>query len=172
VHFGSRIPVHLNSAESPITLQALQLGTLPFNINMHTAQIYDGGNRRFSISTLRQIGNAVVNVLSKPEETANRVIYVHSFTVSQNEILAAFEKITGEKWAVTESTTEAAVKEGVDMFAKGNFSGLLLLLKAIFLGEGYGSDFTKDAVLANEKLALPGQALEKAVKAFVAGNEV
>ena len=134
--------------------------------------IFDGGNRAFSASNLSQVGNAVVAVLSKPEETANQFIYVDSFTATQNEILAELEKATGERWRVTESTTEEAKAEGQALFAKGDYSGLLLLLKAIFLGEGYGSDFTKDAVLGNEKLGLPNQDLVSTVTALAAGRAV
>lgn len=64
------------------------------------------------------------------------------------------------------------MNEGKERFAKGDFSGLLLLLKAVFMGEGYGSDFTNDEVLGNGKLDLLGQALEKTVKDFVDGREV
>jgi hypothetical protein len=134
--------------------------------------IFDGGNRAFSANNLSQVGNAVVAVLSKPEKTANQFIYIDSFTATQNEILAELEKATGEKWKVTESTTEEAKAEGQALFAKGDYSGLLLLLKAIFLGEGYGSDFTKDAVLGNEGLGLPNQDLVSTVTALAAGKAV
>ncbi|TVY45925.1 Isoflavone reductase-like protein [Lachnellula occidentalis] len=150
----------------------LQMGLVGFNINTHEALIMDGGNRPFSATNLSQIGNAVVAVLSKPDETANQFIYVDSFTATQNEILAELEKATGKKWTVTESTTEAAAKEGQELFSKGDFSGLLLLLKTIMLGEGYGSDFTKDASLANEKLGLPKQGLAETVAALAAGKPV
>jgi hypothetical protein len=134
--------------------------------------ILDGGNRAFSTSNLSQIGNAVVAVLSKPEESANQFIYIHSFTATQNEILAELKKATGEKWKVTESTTEAAKAEGEPLFAKGDLTGLLLLLKVITLGEGYGSDFKKDAVLGNEKLSLPNQNLVSTVTALTTGKSI
>ncbi|MCJ1435983.1 hypothetical protein MMC27_005361 [Xylographa pallens] len=149
-----------------------QVGLVGFNINTKEATILDGGNRPFSTSNLSQVGNAVVAVLSKPEETANQFIYVDSFTATQKEILAELEKASGEKWKVTESTTEAAKTEGQALFAKGDFSGLLLLLKVITFGEGYGSDFTKDAVLGNEKLGLPKQDLPLTVAALVAGKSI
>ena len=148
------------------------MGLVGFNIHTKEAVIFDGGNRAFSTSNLSQVGNAVVAVLSKPEETANQFIYIDSFTATQNEILAELEKATGEKWKVTESTTKEAKTEGQALFAKGDFSGLLLLLKAIFLGEGYGSDFTKDAVLGNEKLGLPNQDLVLTVTALATGKAV
>jgi hypothetical protein len=134
--------------------------------------ILDGGNRPFSTSNLSQIGNAVVAVLSKPDETANQFIYIDSFTTTQNEILAELEKATGEKWKVTKSTTEALKAEGEPLFAKGDFSGLLMLLKVITFGDGYGSDFGDDAVLGNEKLGLPKQDLVSSVAALVAGKPI
>jgi len=149
-----------------------QVGLVGFNINTKEATIMDGGNRPFSTSNLSQVGNAVVAVLSKPEETANQFIYVDSFTATQNEILAELEKASGEKWKVTESTTEAAQTEGQALFAKGDFSGLMLLLKVITFGEEYGADFTKDAVLGNKKLGLPKQDLVSTVAALVAGKSI
>jgi hypothetical protein len=155
-----------------VIFQGLQFGLVGFNINTKEALILDRGNKAFSVSNLSQIGNAVVAVLSKPEETANQFLYVHSFTATQNEILAELEKGTGEQWKVMESTTEASKIAGEPLFAEGDFSGLLLLLKVITLGEGYGSDFTKDAVLGNEKLGLPKQDLASSVAAVVAGKSI
>jgi hypothetical protein len=40
------------------------------------------------------------------------------------------------------------------------------------MGEGYGSDFTKDEVMGNGKLDLPEHQLERTVKDFVDGREV
>lgn len=134
--------------------------------------ILDGGNRAFSTTNLSQVGNSVVAVLSKPEETANQSIFVDSFTATQNEVLAELEKATGEKWKVTESTTEYAKTEGQALFAKGDFAGLLWLLKVIILGEGYGSDFTKDPGLDNKKLGLPNQDLASTAAAVAAGKSI
>jgi hypothetical protein len=134
--------------------------------------ILDGGNRKFTTSNLSQIGNAVVAVLLKPEETANQIIRVESFTATQNEILAELESATEEKWKVTESTTESAKAEGLPLFAKGDFLGLMLLLKVVVFGEGYGSDFGKDAILGNKKLGLPNQDLASSVAALATGKSL
>ncbi|KAL5350663.1 hypothetical protein ACLOAV_004232 [Pseudogymnoascus australis] len=159
-------------AAGPMFDWGINMGLVGFNIHTKEALILDGGDRRFSTSNLSQLGNAVVAVLSKPTVTANQYLYIDSFTASQNEILAALELATGEKWTVTKSTTEAAVAEGQAPFAKGDVSGLLLLLKANFLGEGYGSDFTKDAKLSNEILGLPSQDLASTVKALAKGEAI
>lgn len=73
---------------------------------------------------------------------------------------------------MTETTSEAAKAEGQPLFAKGDFAGLMLLLKVVTLGEGYGSDFTKIAELGNKKLGLPSQDLESTVAAVVAGKSI
>ncbi|KFY35868.1 hypothetical protein V494_05520 [Pseudogymnoascus sp. VKM F-4513 (FW-928)] len=159
-------------AAGPMFDWGINMGLVGFNIHTKEALIFDDGNRRFSTTNLSQLGNAVVAVLSKPAATANQYLYIDSFTASQNEILAALEAETGAKWTVTTSTTDAAVAEGQALFAKGDFSGLLLLLKANFLGEGYGSDFTKDAKLSNELLGLPDQSLAITVKALVKGEGI
>ncbi|KFY71508.1 hypothetical protein V499_08342 [Pseudogymnoascus sp. VKM F-103] len=159
-------------AAGPMFDWGINMGLVGFNIHTKEALIFDGGDRRFSTSNLSQLGNAIVAILSKPTATVNQYLYIDSFTASQNEILAALESTTGEKWTVTKSTTEAAVTEGQALFAKGDFSGLLLLLKANFLGEGYGSDFTKDAKLSNEILGLPSQDLTSTVRALVKGETI
>ena len=130
----------------------------------------DGGDHAFSVSNVSQIGNAVVSVLSKPKETANQFAYVQSFTTTQNRILAEFEKVSGKKWEVTHSTTIAAADGGAKLLSKGEFSGLLLLLKAIMLGEGYGGNFVEDVENGNELLGLPEQSLEDSVEAIVSGK--
>ena len=36
--------------------------------------------------------------MAKPEQTANKTLYVQSFCVTQNEVVQAFEKATGAEW--------------------------------------------------------------------------
>ena len=138
-----------------------------FDVEKKEALIFDGGNKTFSTTLLSHIGNAVVAVLSKPEETANQFIFVHSFTTTQNEILAVAEKATGAKWKVTEQTTAAALAEGEPLFKKGDYSGLFSLLRVITFGDGYGSAFEKEAVEGNKMLDLESQDVEETVKALV-----
>jgi hypothetical protein len=132
----------------------------------------DGGDRAFSTTNLSQIGNAVVAVISKPDQTKNQMLYIHSFTASQNQILTELQKTTGSQWEVTHSTAAEAATQGSTLFAKGEFAGLLLLLNAISLGEGYGSNHVLDAELANSKLGLPEQTLQQTAAAVASGSMV
>ncbi|KAH9876187.1 hypothetical protein J1614_004066 [Plenodomus biglobosus] len=76
----------------------LTCGLLKFDVKGRKAYIQDGGNIKFSGSNLDFIGKAVLKILEKPEETANKLLYVHSNYVTQLELLAALEKATGERF--------------------------------------------------------------------------
>jgi uncharacterized protein YbjT (DUF2867 family) len=73
-------------------------GLLKFDVKGRKAYILDGGNIKFSASNLDFIGKAVVKILEKPDETANKLLYIHSHHVTQLEVLAALEKATGDKF--------------------------------------------------------------------------
>jgi hypothetical protein len=148
----------------------VHVGLLGFDINKRTALIMDGGDRAFSTTNLSQIGNAVVAVLSRPDQTRNQMLYIHSFTATQNEVLTELQKATDSQWEVKHGTAAEAVVQGLALFEKGEFSGLLLLLNAISLGDGYGSNHVLDAELGNSKLGLPEQTLQQTARAVASGS--
>lgn len=86
---------------------------LHFDLKARTADIVDHGNYKSSTSTLARVAEAVVAVLAKDddERTKNRVLFVQSFCVSQNEILASLERATAAKWQVRTLEAEAFIRE-------------------------------------------------------------
>lgn len=106
--------------------------------------LYDGGERPFSTTTLATIGRAVVGVLRHPEETENRVVFVHDTVVTQRKILTLARKIAPEKrWEPVDVSTEDAEAESREKYARGMIdmeSSMGFLCRAIF-GEGYGAEF-------------------------------
>lgn len=102
-----------------------------FHIADRRATIFDAGTEQFTGTTLEGIGQSVVGVLQRPAETANRFVKVRSIQTSQNELLAAFEKATGEnkkKWEIERSTAQQALEEGRRKHAAGNGGWRLDLL--------------------------------------------
>jgi uncharacterized protein YbjT (DUF2867 family) len=97
----------------------LNTGFLGFDLKNKTARIFDYGDAPFSTSTLSLVGETVVKVLSAEflEDTKNKVVYVESRTVTQNEILAGLQKLTGKdtKWKVEKIETK---KVSEDSWAK------------------------------------------------------
>jgi uncharacterized protein YbjT (DUF2867 family) len=86
-------------------------GLLKFDVRGRKAYLLDGGNIKFSASTLPFIGSAVVKVLEKPQETENKLLYIHSLRVTQEEVLAALEKATGDKFERIEENSEEELKK-------------------------------------------------------------
>lgn len=59
--------------------------------------IIDGGNITFSTTSLETIGDSVVGVLSHPEETKNRSVFIHDIKITQNTLLALAKQAAPEK---------------------------------------------------------------------------
>lgn len=84
----------------------LTCGLLKFDVKGRKAYILDGGNIKFSGSNLDFIGKAVIKILEKPSETANKLLYVHSNYVTQLELLEALEKATGNRFERIDQSSE------------------------------------------------------------------
>ncbi|KAJ3152808.1 hypothetical protein HDU89_001011 [Geranomyces variabilis] len=151
----------------------LQVGFLGYDLHNQKATIYDSGDRRSSVSTLAQIGRAVAATLTHPTETANKYIFVNSFTLTQNETLAALESATGHKFTVTRRTTADANKAGMEKLAKGDIENAVAdLILSGFYGEGTGNDFENDVEggTSNKVLGLPTEKLDEVIKQVLAGK--
>lgn len=147
--------------------QALDNGFIGFDLKTHTATIYDDGNQPFSTTNLDTVAQAVAGILSKPAETANKRLFIASFTPTQNEILAVLEEATGKKWKTEKITTTDAKLKGYEALGKGDFSGIRGILMASTYGPANGNDFTKHTTLSNDLLGLPKEDLKTVTKAAV-----
>lgn len=102
-----------------LSYQALRrFPLMGFDVTTRSATIYDRGEEYFTGTTLQGIAQAVVGVLERPEETANRFVRVLSIRTCQNELLQAFRDVTAARvgggcmWDVRRSTTEALMERG------------------------------------------------------------
>ena len=142
---------------------------MSFDIPSRKAKIYDDGNKEFSATTIGFVGEAVVGILRAPEATANQDLYVSSFTTCGNEILASFEKATGQKWEVERVSSEEEASEGRAKMARGDRSGFLQLAKASLYGLGHGHDIVfHEEDLANSVLGLQKESLDDVIAGLVA----
>ncbi|KAK7428250.1 hypothetical protein QQZ08_005147, partial [Neonectria magnoliae] len=147
----------------------LSNGFLEFDIAQRNATIWDGGNKRFTLTNGKQLGQAVVSVLEHPQETNNRYLYIYSVATSQSEILAALEEVSGAKWTRNATTTEEQVSEARKKLSAGDFKGALILVRATAFGNisGLRSDYTKEENLANEVLGLETETVQDVVKRVI-----
>ncbi|RGP61325.1 hypothetical protein FLONG3_10559 [Fusarium longipes] len=82
-------------------------------------RVADGGDIPMSASTLDDIGKAIVAVLSKPEDTINKVYYIHTVVMTQNQVLKYAREAAPEAQFVvdqvdTKELVEAAWKRWND----------------------------------------------------------
>ncbi|RAL01428.1 aromatic alcohol reductase, partial [Aspergillus ibericus CBS 121593] len=147
----------------------LTAGFLGFDLHQRTALIWDGGVTRFTMVNEKQLGESVVSVLLRPEETKNRFVYVASVETTQKEILETIEKVTGAKWTVTDTTTEVQIADGFQKLAAGNFEGAFALVRATAFGNtpGLKVNYVKDRELANEVLGLEWETVRETIERVV-----
>ncbi|CEF76463.1 hypothetical protein FGSG_08190 [Fusarium graminearum PH-1] len=74
-------------------------------------RVADGGDIPMSASTLDDIGKAIAAVLSKPEETVNKVYYIHTVVMTQNQVLDYAREAAPEKEFVVEQVDTAVLVE-------------------------------------------------------------
>lgn len=147
----------------------MKSGFMGYNIKEHKATIYNHGNDTWSTSTLATIGLAVKNAMLIPEETANQYLYIDSFTVSQNQVLACFEKATGTKWEATHVDAEEEKRTGFEKMSKGDFSGAMSLIRYINCVDGHGGNYIEYRKSANGLLSLPKQTLDEVMAEILKG---
>lgn len=118
--------------------------------------ILDGGDLPFSATTLGSVADAVVGILTHPEETKNRSVRIHDIVISQNQLLALAKKVAPNKsWEVVPAKLDDLIAEADARLARGNFDmeTFAPYLSRATLDPGYGGKFdTTD----NELLGVKG----------------
>lgn len=122
-----------------------------------------------SATTLSDIGKAVAGVLRHPEETRDRIVYVHSAAVTQNQLLAAARKAKpGLETETLVVDTAEKEREGRKVLAsgEGDVGGAMrgFVTRGLF-GKGFGGHFERTE---NELLGVPRMS-QGDVESMVAG---
>ncbi|KAK2796306.1 hypothetical protein FQN50_009597 [Emmonsiellopsis sp. PD_5] len=106
-------------------------------------ELYDGGNSKFSTTTLRGAGRAVVGVLRNLEETKNRTVYVEEANLSQRRLLDYIDREVPTKNVATDELERTAYEE---LEKSDPNMGLVAInfLKRVIFDEEYGSNFSRD----------------------------
>jgi hypothetical protein len=142
----------------------LTCGLLNFDVKKRKAYILDGGDIKFSNSSLPFIAKAVVSILQKPEETANKVLYIHSLHITQNELLAALEKATGDSFErINQSSEEELAKARPKMLDGDRSAGEVV----VAVWGIVATDWKGREGFANELLGLKEENLEEEVRKAV-----
>ena len=141
----------------------LRSGLLGFDVKERKVRVFDGGEVRWSATTLETIATAVVRVLEKEEETRNRMLYIQSFCVSQNEVLRALERDKGGKWQVEDVKSEEYIEEvktemDVEWDSAKAAENMVSVIGIV------DADWESKDDFANELLGLKGEDLDDVVR--------
>jgi nucleoside-diphosphate-sugar epimerase len=85
-----------------------KIGT--FDVQRKSAVLLGDGNGKVAFTTMQDVGRLVVACLQHPAESQDKILIVNSFTATPNEIIAEFEKQTGQKWDVSYTSLEELKK--------------------------------------------------------------
>lgn len=87
----------------PFFIWSIPAGLFCFDLAKKTATIMDSGDLKISYTDIPHVALSVARAL---EKDASGYLHISSFTVLQNNILAALEKKIGGKFEVAHMTTE------------------------------------------------------------------
>jgi uncharacterized protein YbjT (DUF2867 family) len=119
-----------------------------------TPRIINDGNLVFSSTSLSTIGDAVVGVLTHPEETKNRAVRVQDLQITQNKLLDIARKVYPEKkWEPVSANLEELYAGALSNLSKGivDHPTIVSFLYRGLLDPAYGGAFQN---VDNELLGL------------------
>jgi len=104
--------------------------------------------------------------LQHPDETANKYLGSASFNLSQNELIALVEDLTGSKLPVTHVKSADVQKAGEDKLAAGDFRAFVDFLRVHNSADGAGNELTEEQS-ANGLIGLPYEDLKVVVESWL-----
>lgn len=134
--------------------------------------IFDSGNTLTNFTLLSTVGEATEAILENPAETLDRYVFIKPFRATQNDVLDALAKATGQKWKVRKTTCEEESRIGREMMEHGEWAGIgQAVMGASYSGGKY--DFAQGRQLDKILLGLPmNEDLEATVAKIVKGEKV
>lgn len=144
-----------------------------FNHAESKPEIWNGGDWKWSTTTMTSVADAVVGIMNHHAETANQVVYIQDMLLSQNQILEIAKRLTPDRqWEPKHLALSDAVADSYKKLEAGDY-GFATFAPFIFqaaMGEGYGNQFEK---LDNELLGVKGKTLadvEDLLRPLLAGG--
>lgn len=113
-----------------------------FDLNNKSVTFFDDGKAKLSTSTWPQVGRAVAALLSLPiksegnpeaclDKFRNGLVYIKSFTISQEDMLESVLRVTGSRkkeWTIKKQPSSERYAAGVKAFQGGDRTGFIHLM--------------------------------------------
>lgn len=115
-----------------------------FDLSTKTATIVDSGDQSWSATNVGTIGEAIASILSRPHDTANKILNISSFTTSQNEVLRLLESESGQKWQVTHLRSTDLEDLSLEKEREGNPWFFVFLLQRHSFSDGANASLREE----------------------------
>ncbi len=131
------------------------------------ATIFHGGNETITAITTNKLGEGIARLLLNPTPYLNKTVRLTTIAFKQNDILRLFEKKTGEKWTIVETTTAASIEFGKELAKTQPLYGIFAIVGAVMYDneERYAPVYTKKDA---DELGLEQDDLEEVVDSVLA----
>ncbi|PVH95115.1 NmrA-like family protein [Periconia macrospinosa] len=138
----------------------IENGFFQFHWNEKKAILIGDETIRWPATTLSTVAIATVKVIEKEEPTANKILLIRDFLVSQKDILDEIQNRTG-KWDVEKRELDPWLEEAKENVKQGHNEGLPRLTFAVARAAG---DWSKKENFANSLLELPRKTFDEEIE--------
>ncbi len=123
--------------------RGLKVGFI-INPALHTALLYNGGDVPFSTTTLADIAKAILAVIKNQDQTANRILYIHSAVTTQNKLIQYAKDKEGKEWNTSVKDTEEVRQESLAELAKGSQGNINAAMDGFCICGSWNADYGCD----------------------------
>ncbi|KAH8812110.1 NmrA-like family protein [Xylogone sp. PMI_703] len=96
-------------------------GLMGWELEKSKATVFDSGDRRVDWTNVTTIGRAIASVLKHLEVTRNQQVFINSFQLTQNQVVAAIERLLGKKLDISRASAIELTEKGRLTMAQGDW---------------------------------------------------
>src|SRR3954453_6248912 len=131
-----------------MTKQALKVGLPGYDLQSLSDTMWDTGNKRFGLTNEAPVNQAVVFTLQRPAKTVHTYSSLSLSTQRKTRSWRSCKRLR-ETWDLKHAMTKAQVKSGMELMAKGDFSGMYARSGPMYVElDGLNANFANDESLA------------------------
>ncbi|KAL4758019.1 uncharacterized protein BDW70DRAFT_170860 [Aspergillus foveolatus] len=136
-----------------------------FDVKNKKAVLLGDGKGRISLVACADVGKFVVHTLTHWNKARGRALKLNSFTTTPNDIIAEFEKQTGDKWSVEYTSLEQLKQYEKEAWEKGEPDATTLTLRRIWTEGGTLYERRDNKDIGAEDTTTLEEAVNGAIKA-------
>lgn len=130
-------------------------GLLGLDIKAKTGTLFDSGDQKFTTTTVTKVGEATAAVLVHAASTRDQYVQVSSFSLTQNLVIEALERISGSKYAMDKMSVAQLLAVGKGHLEKGDWDhAYYKLVTAVVYSDNNAVHFPEKAERWNKVLGL------------------